>query len=236
MSHAPPDPEQTARAAEALCDPAVLRAEERLVMLRELAEIGMRLARALERRALAKDEVAEDPTALPASDPAAAFSSLSRAIRLTLTLEARTDEALSALKAGVEQAHERERVAATEAAVQKRQARESQVLAVVMGAAEADMRGEDDWGRLESEVDEYLSVDDAFWSDPERPLREIVERYCEYFGVAPDWSRWDGEDWTPSDPPPWPWAKARPTDPTASPTGDASGEPALALVAAHDLE
>src|ERR1022692_2426117 len=96
MSHAHPDLDQTDSAAEAPADPAVRRAEERLAMLRELAEIGMRLTRAVERRALAEAEAVEAPAAAarPAADransfdPAAAFSSLSRAVRLTLALEA----------------------------------------------------------------------------------------------------------------------------------------------------
>src|SRR5471030_2230666 len=62
MSYVDPDPRQTTPAAEP-ADPAVVRAEERLVMLRELAEIGMRLTRALERRALAEAEAAENPAA-----------------------------------------------------------------------------------------------------------------------------------------------------------------------------
>ena len=97
-------------------DPAILRAEWRLRMIEELAEIGMDLVRDLHRQALAAADPAEPaaadtpetPTtssgrraATPGGDPAAAFARLSRAIRLTLALHARTDEALRALRAGV---------------------------------------------------------------------------------------------------------------------------------------
>jgi hypothetical protein len=91
-------------------DPAVLRAERRLRMLEELSGIGMDLARALHRRAFAAADPQEpaapddcetsDRPAGSAGDPSVAFARISRAIRLTLALEARADEALRALRAG----------------------------------------------------------------------------------------------------------------------------------------
>jgi len=64
-----------------------LRAERRLRLLEELADIGMELARAL------KPHPEADETAA-GKDPAVAFAPLSRAIRLTLALEAKTDAEL----------------------------------------------------------------------------------------------------------------------------------------------
>jgi hypothetical protein len=92
-------------------DPRIARAEERLCMLRELAEMGMELTRALVRQNAPAPEAPEGvdmapaspaPTGAPAArrDPADAFARLSRAIRLTLALEATTDEAIAALRAG----------------------------------------------------------------------------------------------------------------------------------------
>jgi hypothetical protein len=92
-------------AAEAL-DAAILRAERRLRLLEERAEIGMDLARALHREALA------EPAKLSSGDLAGAFAKLSRAIRLTLALAARTDEALRALRAEAESEREALRVEA----------------------------------------------------------------------------------------------------------------------------
>lgn len=87
-------------AAEAL-DAAILRAERRLRLLEELAEIGMDLARALHREALAEpaEHAARETPFF--GDPADAFARLSHAIRLILALEARTDEALRELRAEV---------------------------------------------------------------------------------------------------------------------------------------
>jgi hypothetical protein len=232
-----PDPEPPS-------DPAVLRAERRLRVLQELTEIGMRLARALERRVLAEDEAATEEAAEPAAgaaagrDPAVAFAQLSRAVRLTLALEAKTDEALRALMAGVEQAREQERVGAAErarrAAAHQRTDRLEQIRDLVLEAAVRDLRDEDHIERLDSELEERLDEDEAFWIDPERPLRDIVERVCRYFGLAPDWSRWDGEGWVEDDPPPWPWAAAPDARPTEPPPP--SPNPAPTLAGAQSLE
>jgi hypothetical protein len=233
------DPEQPARLAEAPPDPAVLRAERRLRVLQELSEIGMRLARALERRVMAEDEAAQDETAEvgaaePAAetaarsrDPAVAFAQLSRAIRLTLALEAKTDEALRALMAGIEQARERDRP-------KRARARLVRIHGLVMDASRGDLRNEDDRERLYDLLDEQLDVEEDFYSDLERPLRDVVERLCQYFRLTPDWSRWDGEGWMEDDPPSWPWAadEARPTDAPPPPALN----PAPALAAAHSLE
>ena len=113
-----------------------------------------------------------------------------------------------------------------------------------MDAAAADLRGDDDFERLDGELDERLDEDEAFWNDPELPLRDIVERLCRHFSLVPDWSRWDGEGWIPQSPPPWPWAAAVPSPPVhGGSTAEgregskaATPDPAPALAAAHELE
>jgi len=62
------------------------RAARRLALLAELAETGMDLARAVHRQATGE---AQDGS--PPADPALAFSRISRAVRLTLALEARIE-------------------------------------------------------------------------------------------------------------------------------------------------
>ena len=73
-----PAADQSATTSEAP-DPSILRAERRLRLLEELAEIGMELVRALKPRAEAAETAG-------GKDPADAFAPLSRAIRLTLAL------------------------------------------------------------------------------------------------------------------------------------------------------
>jgi hypothetical protein len=97
-------------------DPRIARAEQRLAMLRELSDLGMAMTRRLARRALAPpdadaaraeaaDGAASARTATsaapgPRHDPADSFAKLSRAIRLTVAQETRTDDDLAALRAG----------------------------------------------------------------------------------------------------------------------------------------
>jgi hypothetical protein len=105
-------------------DPRIARAEQRLAMLRELSDLGMAMTRRLARRALETPDVATSlaaadpaapakaaggaasarpaPSAVPGPrhDPADSFAKLSRAIRLTVALETRTDDDLAALRAG----------------------------------------------------------------------------------------------------------------------------------------
>jgi hypothetical protein len=188
---APQDPASSA--ADEAPDPSVVRAERRLRLLEELTEIGMELARALRPSAPADgaaDEVAGgDPATengrAKGRDPADAFARLSRAVRLTLALEARTDEQLRALKAGVVRVRENEHAKAAERAEHTahidRLTRKAEVGYLVANIAEA---------ALEERLEE-----DAAYEDCDRwPLRETVERLCKDLALSPDWSRWAGED------------------------------------------
>jgi hypothetical protein len=179
-------------------DPSVVRAEGRLGLLRELAEIGMKLARVLEPGAPA---AADDETGRSKSrDPAEAFARLSRAIRLTLTLEAKTDEALRDLKAGVVRKRKKEAKRAARrheaAAAKEAEEREVKVRELVAEAAEAEIPDAYEFAGRYFALRERLDEDSAYKDLSERPLREIVERLCKDLMISPDWSRWDGEGWT----------------------------------------
>jgi hypothetical protein len=195
-------------------DPAILRAERRLAMLEELAQIGMDLARALGRQALAGAEpTAPDAEAstdgsatpiTPAADPSVAFARISRAIRLTLALEARTDEQLRALRAGVAAETEARRVAvrkrAADEAAARSQARRDAVEHLVTEAAEREV---EDLGALNDvleALEERLRDDEAYFDLDQAPLRETVERLCADLELTPDWSQWEGEGWPPKPP------------------------------------
>ena len=134
-------------------------------------------------------------------------------------LEAKTDEALRDLVSGVVRAREatRARIAeeARAAEATRRHTREGQVRELVIAVAYDDIADESDVERLDRELDERMLEDHAWWSDPARPLREVVERYCDWFGLSPDWSRWLGDGWAPPPTPPvWPWsARAEATGP-----------------------
>jgi hypothetical protein len=163
-------------------DPSVVRAEGRLGLLRELAEIGMKLVRGLEPGA-----------------PADSFAPLSRAIRLTLTLEAKTDEELRDLKSGVVRKRKKEKKRAARrheaAAAKEAQEREVKVRELVAEAAEAEIADVYEFAQRYDALRERLDEDSAYKDLSQRPLRETVERLCKDLMISPDWSRWDGEGW-----------------------------------------
>ena len=182
-------PDESALAEEAP-DPAVARAERRLRLLQELSEIGMELARAL------KPGTEADET--PGKDPAAAFAPLSRSIRLTLTLEAKTDEALRDLKAGVVRAREEARAPMSE---EVRKARKTRIEGLVADVITAEAEDAREFDSLYAALEERLEEDEAYEDCAERPLRETIERLCKDLMLTPDWSRWDGDGWINDGPP-----------------------------------
>ena len=175
-------------------DPAVARAERRLRLLERLTEIGMELAEALRERVL-------NPAADDADDkyPADAFARLSRAIRLTIALETKTDQALADLKAGVVRECEERRTVAAEKAKKDADARYEQrkyeAYCRVICVIDSESQDQEDFEGLAEALDERLSEDEAYDDLTERPLREIVERLCRDLCLTPDWSHWAGEDW-----------------------------------------
>lgn len=165
-------------------------AERWLQLLEEVGEIGLRLLRAHESAPCERDENGA------VVDTTEGFATLSRAIRLTLMLEARTDRDLRDLKAGV--------VAPSKTVSPAAERRD---------AAAAAERLETVRNRLADAINEYAESEESFDElleslnkrlegdresyGADRPLRETVERLCRELDLEPDWSRWldDEEDW-----------------------------------------
>jgi hypothetical protein len=206
-----PTSDETA-AAEETFDLSVARAARRLRLLEELAEIGMELARALKPGAEADKTTAGES---PGKDPAAVFAPLSRAIRLTLALEARTDQDLRDLKAGVSRERQEARAKAAE---RNGEAREYKIRESVMKVAERECENLEALVDLEEALEERLDMDEAYFDRSLRPLRPTVERLCKDLGLSPDWSRWAGDGWAYED---------IPTRPRFSPFHQPSPRPIL---------
>ena len=204
-----PTPDESATAEETL-DLSVARAERRLRLLEELSEIGMELARALKPGPDADKTAAE----APGKDPAAAFAPLSRAIRLTLALEARTDQDLRDLKAGVSRARKEARAKAAHDCG----AREQQVRELVLNVAERECETLEAFDEISEALQERLDYDEAYDESGQRPVRQTVERLCKDLGLTPDWSRWAGEGWA---------YEETPTRPRFSPFHQPSPRPIL---------
>lgn len=194
-------------------DPAVARAERRLALLEELAEIGMEIARALK----PGNKVDQPPQT---ADPAEAFARVSRAVRLTLALEAKTEAELADLKAGV--VRERETTAAQ--FTERRNAYIEDASERVLVVVDAEARDKAEHDNLFEALTERLELDEAYFDCARRPLRETVERLCRDLELSPDWSLWEGDGWSLDAPP------VRPRfspfcRPSRKPLLDENGEP-----------
>jgi hypothetical protein len=192
--------------------PAIARAERHLRMLEKLAQLEIELAEALQRQALAAANPA--PPASPdadarstpnsANDLSAAFARIARSLRLTLALQARAEEQLRALLAGEAAKVEVRRAEASRREAAEARARSehhrSEVERLVQEAAEREAEDEEALESVLEALEERLNDDEAYWDLDQMPVREAVERLCDDLELAPDWSRWEGEGWTPKPP------------------------------------
>jgi len=201
MTNPAPAPQDPASSAtDEAPDPFILRAERRLRLLEELTEIGMALTRALKPEAEARQEPSDDKAQAKGRDPADAYARLSRAVRLTLALETRTDQQLRDLKAGIIRGREDERAEAAERAAHvDRSVRRAEVCYLVENLADTEIEDEDEWENFSAALEERLDDDEAYEDLDKWPLRETVERLCKDLGLSPDPSRFAGEDWSVDD-------------------------------------
>ena len=149
-----------------------------MLMLQELAELGMDLARTVRARA-----VEQGPSLEAGPDLGLMFSRIARAVRQTLALEAKLYQDRQAR-------HDKARA---ERAVETR-LRGIRRKAKAVEIVERVVEREPDAERLLDALDERLEdEDDTDFAD--RPLGELVARICRDLGVAPDWDLWADEDW-----------------------------------------
>jgi hypothetical protein len=167
------------------------RAAERFAMLRELADIGMEIARALQSEVRARAETAvEDEAPQSVAELGLAFSRVSRAVRQTLALEARLeDERLDREQAAkvAEDAQSRSNSEMSEAGARVK----AKLLRLLYPDHERDHQWDDeDVEDLSDEPDDERG--EGFVSD--RPAADVVAGVCGDLGIEPDLSLWVGED------------------------------------------
>ena len=230
----------TPSSADPANDPFLDRPEAdlawKLPMLRELAELGMDMARDVRDRAVAepKPEPASDqPTTAdePAKDDgkadslARAFARLSRSVRMTLALHTKLLEDYR--KSDEERAAERTRRAAAARDAHRANQRDK-----VKRVAEATIDAEtgEDWNEREDLLDalsERLKDFDDYADLGNRSIGEIIARICRDLGLKPDWRRWVDAAWAKQEmaekPPGSPYADWPPVRPARKPP--ASGPP-----------
>jgi len=164
--------------------------ERQLEMLGRLAEVGLNVALAIERRALAMiaDPSAADAAPMGEGDIGLAYARVSRAVRLTIALQSKRLEDLKTL--GEEAAFE-----AKHAKVRADVARKVDVQQVVWRVIAAEQADQEQAEDLLRELGERL-VDDTCYGDVlSRPFSEVVARICDDLGLSPDWPSLAEEAW-----------------------------------------
>jgi hypothetical protein len=184
-----------------------------LQLLGELAEIGLDVARAVERQASGRND---DQPEVFQGDLALAYSRVSRAVRLTLMLQAKLIEDLRAADmAGAEERAAAEAEAAKD--LERRDPayqRKARVEAIVERLIEAEHPDEEETvDDVLREAAERLDDEDLYGDLLERPVSELVARLCKDLGLEPDWAELAEEFWAvrevQSGRPGWPLAERR---------------------------
>jgi hypothetical protein len=157
-------------------------------MLRELADIGMEIARAVQGEVRARAEAVEgEATESPkiVADLGLAFSRVSRAVRQTLALEARLeDDRLERRRAAEEARSQADGEMAERAAKVK-----AKLMQLLHPDRERDHRWDDDWFE---DLNDDPDDDEGFVAD--RPAADVVAGVCGDLGLEPDLRLWaDGD-------------------------------------------
>lgn len=168
--------------------------DRQLEALNRLADMGMALAGAVERRV-----TAQEPGSGPQADlhhAAMDFARLSRAVRMTFALQSRLiadfkGKARAGCAEDVEPGEETyEGVWAEPPGAQRRR----QVGRLVRRVAEASALDREGIERLLREAAERLERDDIY-GGLDRPVGELVAQICQDLGLGPDWDGLGGEAW-----------------------------------------
>ncbi len=170
-----------------VADPAAARAELRLAKLQRLSDMGLAMAEA----------VTQDASA----ESAEAFGKISRAVRLTITLEAKLDDALAARLAGqVAEAERRREAADNDPYAPLKSGPKARARELVRDVIDREIPDPEDHDTLTDALEERLLCDEAYDNIDGLPVRAVVERLCADLQLRPDWSRWTGEGWAPNPP------------------------------------
>jgi len=165
-------------------------------MLRELADIGMEMARALqgEVRARAESVEAEPPTSV--AELGLAFSRVSRAVRQTLALEARLEDDRLARERAAREAEEASAQSNKELSERAAKVR-AKLMQLIHPDRERDHRWDDvPWEDLNDEPDDKR--DEGF--APDRPAADVVAGVSRDLGIEPDLGLWASDDGAAGEP------------------------------------
>jgi hypothetical protein len=183
-------------------DPAAADIGWKLGMLREIAEMGMEMARDVRDQAMAQPApeppVPEPPPTKAARDPdalARAFARLTRAVRMTIALHTKLEEDHRRQSAETAADRARRAAAARDQHRAYQRAKVGRVIDATLDAAAGNDEDDEERERLEDEWREHLLDFDDYALGGTRSIGEIIARICRDLGVTPDWARWVDADW-----------------------------------------
>jgi hypothetical protein len=149
--------------------------DAQLKMLGEMAELGLKAARAVVGQA-------EGQAPPPATETALAYSRVSRAVRLCILLQAKLLE-------------ERDEEQELQEMFTPRYRKKARVEKIIERVAAEQAEDEDALDAIVIEAGDRLDDEDLYGDLMERPLGEIVGRLCHDLGLEPDWSELSQELW-----------------------------------------
>jgi len=169
-----------------------------LAVLGRLAEAGLNIALTIERQAMAAEAASAEAASAEAAAPgdvALAYARVSRAVRLTVALQARLVKDLQALDEVAARMRAGERAAAARERTEREAARKARVERIVERLIRDETRDEAEADRLADEAYERLEHDDIYGDLLRKPVSEIIALVCKDLGLAPDWTRLAEEAW-----------------------------------------
>ncbi|HVY32947.1 MAG TPA: hypothetical protein VG960_00875 [Caulobacteraceae bacterium] len=168
--------------------------ERQLWVLGQLAEGGLEIARAIERRATSD----ESPDAV--LDAASlAYARVSRAVRMTILLQSKLIADLQTLEVkGAQAAAQANSLNGTQRVCREhdQKRRIGRTVARIAWADDQDLNRAQRLGR---EAVERLEEDELYGDILNRPFSEIIAQICEDMGLEPDWPKLADEAWAKAD-------------------------------------
>ena len=175
---------------------AIARAERRRGKLERLSDIGMAMAERIDAHAAASMVAVNEERG---GDPSRAYAVVSRAVRMTLALEARFDDQILVLRRGEPAAPRRVRASAAAETVEPQATppaaklpdpRRDRAGDGVRDAIHLEVETLDDAREALDALNERLFDSEAYDVLLSLPLRDAVAAICADLGLAPDWSLW----------------------------------------------
>jgi hypothetical protein len=164
--------------------------ERQLSVLGRLAEAGLNLALAIERQA-----TTEGAAQVVSGDVALAYGRVSRAVRLTVALQAKVIKELQGLDQVVARELYADRCNAERERLRLAKLRQDRVQRIVERVIAAEVADAAEVDRLADEACERLEHDDIYGDLTTRPVGEIIALICRDLDLSPDWTRLAAEAW-----------------------------------------